>query len=203
MLVRVHHLILSEEQGLKLSDFLLATYLPSTDIHPVLESNTLATFNEPSEPFCTFVPHLVHIPELYNQLVNNVCNWWNELLNSYGGNSSKSVQLKSGHGLFDMAVIIFIALATVLIDFLKDFTTVKEDAFKYFVILCRREIERKNLSPTSAISATLVSLNPKTIVASVVQFSFWITINCFILLPIMWNRECLAIAKYFIDPSEY
>lgn len=200
MLVRMHHLILAEEQDLRLSDFLLATSLPTTSSIHLRESNA-TNFYEPSEPFCNFIPSLVHIPQLYNELSLIICNKWNELLNSYGG--SNNLAVKQEHGLFGFAVVVFISFVTVCIDFLNDFETVKDDSLKYFLNLCRREIERKNLSVRYLLNAALVSLHPKNVIESIINTTFWITITWCILLPMMWYKEFMAIVRCMMDPRKY
>lgn len=200
MLVRMHHLILAEEKDLKMNDFLLATSLPTTSI-PLDDLNQMHSL-EPSEPFSNFVPTLVHIPQLYNELALIVCNKWNELLNSYGG-SNNNLEVKNEHGLFDLAVVIFISVVTVVIEFIKDFATVKEDTFKYFMNLCRSQIERKKLSVKCVLNSTLVSLHPKNVIESIVNTTFWITVNWCILLPMMCYKEFMAIIRYMLDPRKY
>ncbi|XP_037040011.1 uncharacterized protein LOC119077006 isoform X1 [Bradysia coprophila] len=197
MFVRIHHLILAEEPDLRLSDFLLTTSHPTTSI-PLMEANA-TNFCDTSEPFCNSIPTLVHIPKLYNEIELMICNRWNELLNRYGGGNK--LEVKDDHGLFDVAVVIFIAFVTVMIEFLRDFTMVKEDTGRYFFNLCRRELERKNLSIKCLLNATLVSLHPKSMIETIVQTTFWITVNWCIILPIMWYREFVAIVKYFINPQ--
>lgn len=199
MLVRMHHLILAEEPDLRLSDFLLATSLATTSI-PLMESNA-TNFYESSEPFSNFIPTLVHIPQLYNELALTICNKWNELLNSYGG--SKNIEVKNEHGLFDVAVVICISFVTVAIDFCKDFATVKDDTFKYFLNLCRREIELKNFSLKSLLNSTLVSINPRNVIELVINTTIWITVHWCILLPIMWYKEFVAIVRYLLDPRKF
>lgn len=199
MLVRMHHLILAEEPDLRLSDFLLATSVPTTAV-PLDESNETNFFEPSSEPFSNFMPSLVHIPRLYNELALITCNKWNELLNSYGG--SDNVEVKKEHGLFDLAVVIFISVVTVVIDFIKDFATVKGDTVRYFVNLCRREIERKNLSIKCLLNSTLVSLHPKNVIELIINTTFWLTVNWCILLPIMWYKEFMAIVRHMLDPRK-
>lgn len=198
MLLRIHHLILAEQHDLRLSDLLLATYLPTTS--NILRESNAAHFYEPSEPFTNFIPNLVHIPQLYNELALIVCNKWNELLNSYGG--SNNLAAKDEHGLYDLAVVIFISFVTVVIDFVKDFVTVKDDSIKYFLTLCRREIERKNLSMKYLLNATLVSLHPRNVIESIVNATFCITITWCVLMPLMWYRELVAIVRYALDPRK-
>ncbi len=199
MLVRVHHLILAEEPDLRLSDFLLATSLPTTS----MESNASNSNDGSSlKPFCNFIPTLEHIPNLYNEISLNICNKWNELLQSYGGTGDANLEVKQEHGLFDVAVVGFIAFVAVLMEFCNDFATVKEDTFKYLFNLCRREMERKNLSLKSLLNATLVSLHPKHVIESIIQTTFWMTVNWCILLPIMWYKEFVAIVKYIVDHSK-
>lgn len=194
MFVRVHHLILAEEPDLRLSDFLLTASHPTTSI-PLIESTN---FYDTSEPFSNSIPTFVHIPKLYNEIELIICNRWNELLNRYGGGNK--LEVKDDHGLLDLAAVVFIAFVTVMIEFSKDFTTVKEDTVRYFLILCRREIERKNLSVKCLLNATLVSLHPKRVIETIVQTTFWITVNWCVILPIMWYREFVAIVKYMINP---
>lgn len=195
MFVRVHHFILAEEPDLRLSDFILTTSHPTTSV-PLTDSNAM-NFNDVSEPFCSVIPTCVHIPKFFNELELIICNRWNELLNRYGG--ANQLELKDDHGLFDLAVVIFIAFVTVIVEYSRDFTTVKEDSSKYFLHLCRREMERKNLSIKCFLNATLVSLHPKNVIETIVQTTFWIAINWCILLPLMWYREVVAIVKYLIN----
>lgn len=203
MLVRMHHLILAEEQDLKLSDILLATPFPSTSIS-LNESTATNLYDPTTEPFGNFIPIIVHIPHLYNELALISCNKWNELLNNYnrfdaGNNSEPNYQ----HGLFELAVLIIISLVTVIIDFSKDFSTVKDDALKYFLLLCRREMERRNISVKCLVYSTIVSLHPRNMIESAFNFAFWIITTWCILLPIMWYKEFVAIVRYFLDPREY
>lgn len=188
---------MAEEPDLRLSDFLLTASHPNTSI-PSIESKN---FYDTSEPFCNSIPAFVHISKFYNEVELVVCNKWNELLNRYGGGSK--LEVKDDHGLFDFAVVTFIAFVTVLIEFSRDFTTVKEDAGRYFLFLCGREMERKNLSLKCLLNATLVSLHPKSVIETFVQTTFWITVNWCVLLPIMWYREFVAIVKYMINPRKY
>lgn len=173
--------------------------LPTTSI-PLREQNA-TNFYEPMEPFSNFTPTLVHIPQLYNELALIICNKWNELLNSYGG--SKNIEVKSDHGLFNLAVVVFISLVTVILDFSKDFATIKDSTLTYFIILCRREMERKNLSIISFFNSMLVSLHPKNVIQSMINMAFWFTVTSFILVPLMWYKEFVTSVRYMVDPRKY
>lgn len=200
MLVRMHHLILAEEPDLQLSDILLATSFPATSI-PLNESKTTHFF-EPTDPFFNFIPTLVHVPHLYYELFLVVCNKWNELLNTYNGSGYNS-EVNYQQGLTQFAVLIFISLVTVIVDFCKDFSSVKDDSMKYFLNLCRRERERKNLSIKRLVDSTMVSLHPRNVIESTFNLIVWVVTTWFFVLPIMWYKEFLAIFRYLLDPSKY
>lgn len=201
MLVRMHHLILAEEPNLRLSDILLATSVPTASI----PSDLMATnVYGPSEPFNNYIPTIVHIPQLYNELELVICNKWNELLSSYSRfNGNNNLEANNQPGLFELTMLIFISLVTVTIDFSKDFTTVKDDAFRYFLHLCRREMERRNLSLKCILYSTIVSLHPRNIIESTLNLIFWVVVTWCILLPIMWYKELVAILRFLMDPREY
>lgn len=201
MLVRMHHLILAEQPNLRLSDILLATSLPTTSI-PLSDSMTTNLY-EPTEPFGNYIPTIVHIPNLYNELALVICNKWNELLNSYSRfDGSNNLEANNQPGLFELAVLIFISFVTVIVDFSKNFSTVKDGVTKYFLHLCRREMDRRNLSLKCLIYSTIVSLHPKNVIEATLYFIFWVIVNWCILLPIMWYKEFVALLRFMMDPQQ-
>lgn len=205
MLFRMHHLILAEEQDLRLSDLLLVDSFPtSTSIH--LNESSEAIFNDSSDPFNNLIPTAVHIPQLYNELTLVICNKWNELLNNYNRFEDDDSEMNKHQGVFKLMVLIFISIVTVIMDFSKGFSAVKDDAFiklKYFLSLCRREIERRNLSISCIVHSTLVSLHPKNIIESIFNTIVWVVVTWCILLPLIWLRELIAVARFLMDPREY
>ncbi|XP_069685750.1 uncharacterized protein [Periplaneta americana] len=184
-LIRIHHLLLSEE-GLGLGDLLLIgpdrpnvfkRRLNEDDENPIEEPL-------PNSPLTELFPTPVAIPKLYNSIRDVISNGWNQLVSLYDPVENPEI-LKSSPGIQVCAAVTFITGVSILKE-LWSLTRKDMSVFKKIINInptITTEVERRQCTPQFISSSILNSLSPKQLIVCGFSFFWCISYTCTITVP--------------------
>ncbi|CAD7078830.1 unnamed protein product [Hermetia illucens] len=189
ILVRVHHLILAEEEELKPNDLLLIK--PSSKTVEIFEPPAATTSN-----LIGFLKKPKHIPNLWTHITMSASNRWNEFIYHYDPLESPDVDKKQPINCFSQLLsILFITTFTVCSDFIREYNKIKNHPqykIKFLFNLIRRESHKRNLNRKALTDSILYSFNPMNILKFLMALFWQIIFTVIFLSPYYIYREFLA-----------
>lgn len=189
ILVKVHHLLIAEQEGLHISEMLMLN-----------SSNKLSieVYGSPRESpkLSYFVRKPVHIQNLINYVWLGIINRWNEFTYHFDSlESPDGVQKLRIDCVSKLLSVLLITAVTVLVDFWRASNGMKLSLgarYSLFFTLIRREVLRRNLSYSVVIDSVKSSLHPFSIFKNFIRIVWYIKVNVFLLMPYNVYRELLA-----------
>lgn len=191
ILIKLHHLLLAEEENLHVSDILMLGGTNSDKL-------TVETLNNPHPPkLYDFVEKPKHIPRLLNHLAMVISNAWNEFLFKYDSLDGYDLEKKPKINCFSQLISsLFITVVTIALDYLKGRKKVKSEMkyqWKFVNNIVQREVTKRNLSMEVAIDAIFWSMNPINIAKNVIKFIVILNLSKLLYLPIHIYNEIFAV----------
>lgn len=186
-MVRIHHLILEEENNLNISDILMLNERKTQII--------INRTNKIQSPFLNLIEKPQKVPKLANCIKSGICNRWNEFIYTYDPLESPDGEKMKIVGIMQLLSVLVIITVTVLSDFHKGFNAVKSHpSFKlqYLNNLIKRELKRRNLSWNTMYKAIKYSLDPVNIFKLYLFLIWQLTIKVCIMWPYYLYREIEA-----------
>lgn len=188
VVVRMHHLLISEEPNLRLSDLLA---IESTTSASVVNSSGEANVPDkqiPKSPLIDIMKYPVYIPQLYMRLQIFLTNAWNEFKSKYDPYVGKppnpasttpaatpsfddakltSIQTLPIETLPQLYASLLVSYITIAKDFYRGFYATKHHPMiklKFLNSLINRETKKRNISWEVVWNAMCTTLNPIRIV---------------------------------------
>ncbi|KAL5279003.1 hypothetical protein ACFFRR_003553 [Megaselia abdita] len=191
ILIKLHHLLLAEEENLHVSDILMLSGTNS-------DKMTVETLNTPHPPkLYNFVEKPKHIPRLWNHLAMVISNAWNELLFKYDSLDGCDLEKKPKITCFsELFSSLFIAIVTIALDYWKGRNKVKKEIkyqWKFVNNIVQREITKRNLSMEVAIDAIFWSMNPINVAKNIIKFIVILNLSKLFYLPFYTYKELFAL----------
>lgn len=190
ILIKLHHLLLAEEQKLHVSDILMLSGTNSDKL-------TVETLTTPHPPkLYDFVEKPKHIPRLWNHLAIVISNAWNEFLFKYDSLDGCDLEKKPRITCFSQLMSsLFITVVTIVLDYLKGRTKVRKELkyqWKFMNNIVQKEITKRNLSMEVAIDAIFWSMNPINVAKNAIKFIVILNVSKLLYLPIHTYKEIFA-----------
>ncbi|XP_055847068.1 uncharacterized protein LOC129912720 [Episyrphus balteatus] len=189
ILVKVHHLLIAEQDGLHTSEILM---LNSSN---KLSIDVYGTTRE-SPKLSYFVRKPVHVQNLFNYIWLGIINRWNEFTYHFDSlESPDGVQKLQIDCISKLLSVLLITTVTVLIDFWRANKGIKTSfraRYRLFYTLIRREILRRNISYGVVMDSIKTSLHPFSIFKNLIRIIWYINVNIILLMPYNIYRELLA-----------
>lgn len=207
MLVRMHHLLLSEGSENCLLDLLrIDTLVPSPRLINTTETKHIAVDHRTvgSNPLRNIVKPLIHLPKLYNQFADTICNQWNEFVFKNEpklDNDMLQVPTKPISGCIQLLSILLIAAVTVVRDFCKGFNATKHDPaakMQFFIGIVRREIIKRQLSLSCIGNVVRESVRPISLIRGGVSLMWRSCVLWCYTLPLTVCTEGVSCVSYFV-----
>lgn len=196
ILIKLHHLLLAEEENLHVSDILMLNGTNSDKL-------TVETLSTPHPPkLYDFVEKPKHIPRLWNHLAMVILNAWNEFLFKYDSSDGCDLEKKPAITCFSQLISsLFITVVIVVLDYLKGRTKVKKEIkyqWKFVNNLVHREVTKRKLSMEVAIDAIFWSMNPINVAKNIIKFIVILNLSKLLYLPIYAYKEMFALKDLVI-----
>ncbi|KAH8412553.1 hypothetical protein KR009_002957, partial [Drosophila setifemur] len=207
ILIKLHHLIIAEEEDLHVSEMLL---LQDPQKKPLTLNDGLG---QPSnQQLSHFVRKPEHISRLMNHLVRLVICRWQQFIYEFESlegpdGSTSSVQVRNLSQLFSLVLIVFVNVIlgywrsrSLLKKLKRRSTSYRNDMGRVQTLrlLLIREIEQRNLSWTVARNAIYNSLQPTNLAKVWTRFLWRLNLNHVLLLPYNFYCEILAFGDVLI-----
>lgn len=211
MLVRMHHLLLAEGSESCLLDLLrMDTLIPPPRLLSTSETERIAVNHRAvgSNPLRNIVKPLVHLPKLYNQFADTICNQWNEFVfkNEPKLDSNVSqVDMKPISGCIQLLSILVIASVTVVRDFCKGFNATKHEPaakMQFLIGIVRREIIKRQLSWSCIGNVVRGSIRPISLVRGGVSLMWRNCVLWCYKLPLTVYTEAVSCVSYLIGSGK-
>ncbi|KAJ9587824.1 hypothetical protein L9F63_018748, partial [Diploptera punctata] len=203
LLIRIHHLLLSEE-GLGLGDLLLLGPERQNVFTRLLDEDDENPQDVPpqSSPLTGLFQVPVAIPKLYNKTLEIIDYYWNQFVLSYDPFENPEV-LKTKAGITKCTAIMFITSVSILKAVIN--TTKQSDASLFTKTIninsiVFNEIRKRQCGPRFLAAAVMNSLNPFELISSTLKFFSYLWLNCLVRVPLTLMYELLAII--FKDESK-
>uniref|UniRef100_A0A1L8DA55 Putative conserved plasma membrane protein n=1 Tax=Nyssomyia neivai TaxID=330878 RepID=A0A1L8DA55_9DIPT len=190
ILLRFHHLLLSDMPNIRICDLLL------------VESGKPATLAEKEDedlqdlPFSNLIATPTSILELYSRITVAITNRWNEFIYRHDPLESPDGFKARVRELPQLLSLLLIAGVCVLSDFWRGYHAIREhpsEKLKFFMSLVRREVRRRNLSWDIVGDCVLDAVDPIAITRRTVRGFFWLVGQAIVIIPFAIIRECMAI----------
>lgn len=224
VVVRMHHLLLSEEPNLRLSDLLA---IDSSITTSILNGRGELDLDRqiPKSPLTNILQYPVYIPQLCMRLQVGLTNCWNEFISKYDPYVGKSTHVVTSptastsaeyeqsdenkyppvqrlpiETLTQLFGALLISYVTIVHDFQKGFYATKHHPMiklKYLNNLINREVRKRNISWECIWNAMCSTLNPIRITKSAVEWIGWTGVAISILMPHLLFRELQAFRYCF------
>ncbi|XP_062545551.1 uncharacterized protein LOC134212061 [Armigeres subalbatus] len=191
MLYRIHHLLLEEQQKLRISDLLL--------IDSKIEHDK--QISDCDSIFANLLERPVYLPRIWNDIGAMVSNKWNEFIYQHDPLESPDIEKKHIAGIQQLVSVLLIGVVTIVSDFSKGFSKVSGNPLMkidYLKSLIDREIQRRNLNLRTIWNAIMISVDPINVIKELV-FIFW-KVGATITLMLPWYvfQEMEAIRIYIL-----
>ncbi|XP_037958981.1 uncharacterized protein LOC119688375 [Teleopsis dalmanni] len=202
VLIKVHHLIIAEEEDLHISEILM---LHDVQRRAVIDIGKLgSTANHPE--LSHFVCKPVHISKLCHHLLNALLNWWNAFIYEF-----ESLEMPDGYRnahIGNIRQLLSVCLIIVVNTVLKYFEKIKihnklkrrnspftENCSKFSIFseLLMKEIEERELSWQVVQNVAGSSCWPPNILKFLTKLIWYININCFYRFPYLLYCEFWAL----------
>ncbi|XP_001356491.3 uncharacterized protein [Drosophila pseudoobscura] len=204
ILIKLHHLIIAEEEDLHVGEMLL--------LHDTTEKKTVMTLNDgvlgqsPSQQLSHFVRQPEHISRLVKHLMHLVICRWQQFIYEFESletpdGASSSIQVRSLSQLLSLILIVLVNVVlgywrsrSKLLKLKRRSSGYRNDVGRLMTIrlLLRRELEHRNLSWTVARMALYNSLQPTNLAKVWTRFMWRFNMNHVLLLPYHFYCEALA-----------
>ncbi|XP_062707377.1 uncharacterized protein LOC109420076 [Aedes albopictus] len=191
MLYRIHHLLLEEQQNLRISDLLL--------VDRKIENEK--RISDCDSIFANLLERPVYLPRIWNDIGATISNKWNEFIYQHDPLESPDIEKKHIAGIQQLISVVLIGVVTVVSDFSKGFSKVSGNPLMkidYLKSLIDREIQRRNLNLRTIWNAIMMSIDPINVVKELI-FMFW-KVGATITLMLPWYvfQEMEAIRIYIL-----
>lgn len=212
MLVRMHHLLLSESSESCLLDLLrMDTLVPSSRLLSTTETESIPVNHRTvgSNPLRNIVKPLIHLPKLYNQFADTICNQWNEFVFK---NEPKldsdvlQVDMKPISGCIQLLSILLIAAVTVVRDFCKGFNATKHEPaakMQFLIGIVRREVIKRHLSWSGIRNVVSGSIRPISLVRGGVSLMWQSCVLWCYKLPLTVYTVAVSCVTYLLGSGKY
>lgn len=214
----MHHLLISEEPHLRLSDLLDIDSTTSTSI--LNNRGDLDAHRQiPKSPLTNIVQYPTYIPQLLTRLHIGLSNSWNEFKSKYDPYVGKAeniplqpqterfhdpkqaiepkISIETLSQLMASLVVSYVSIAT---DFYKGFYAIKNQPMiklKYLNSLINREVNKRNISWDVTWNAIWTTMSPIHMVKSAFEWICWLGVAISILSPHLIFRELQAFRHCF------
>ncbi|KAH8328420.1 hypothetical protein KR067_009032, partial [Drosophila pandora] len=206
ILIKLHHLIIAEEEDLHVSEMLLLKD-PQNQQKTLMSLNDgLGEISNQEQQLSHFVRKPEHISRLINHVVHLVVCRWQQFIYEFESlegpdGSSSSVPVRNLSQLISLLIIVIV---NVVLGYWRSRTLLKKlkrrsghyrnemGRIQTIRLLLNREIEDRNLSWMGARSAIYNSLQPTNLAKVWTRFLWRLNLNHFLLLPYHFYCEFLA-----------
>lgn len=193
LLIRIHHLLLSEE-GLALGDLLLLEPERPTIFKRRLDEddeNPTEEAPDSSSPFTGLFLTPVAIQRLYTDILALITSRWNQLVTTYDPDENPQL-LKSAPGIQVCINLIFITGVSILKELLA--LAWKENMSLYTKILkihstIVNEVQKRQCTTQLMRTGIISSLKPKQLLLSCLSVSWFMIYICTVALPVFVMTE--------------
>lgn len=209
----MHHLLLTEEPTLRLSDLLA---IDSTTTTSILNTRGELDLDRqlPKSPLTNIFQYPVYIPQLYMRFQIGLTNAWNEFKSKYDPyvgkpetatidpDDDKSPILQPIETLTQLFAALIISYGSIANDFYRGFYATKHHPMiklKFLNSLINREVKKRNISWEVVWNATFTSLNPIKKTKSAFEWICWAGVTISILSPHLLYRELQAFRCCFFQ----
>lgn len=205
ILFRIHHLLLTDQPNLKISDLLLIDRMyrvvqqpqeANNDVVGGNKSNPVVDYDQ--SPFNNVLPSHLHLSEVASRITTRISNCWNEsryklFMSTANGRGPES--------LWELSKCVAITFVSVGQKFLKNIEGVETKFYlDYLWKLIRKETQKNNLN-FSAIKLccynAILDLNPVTIIFHLVSLQLAVFKWFFLELPIFFLTEVKEFVLWF------
>lgn len=155
-------------------------------------------------PLRNIVKPLIHLPKLYNQFSDTICNQWNEFVFKNEpklDNDMPPADIKPISGCMQLLSILLIVTVTVVRDFCKGFNATKHEPaakMQFLIGILRREIIKRQLSWSGIGNIVHGSIRAISLVRATVWLMWRSSIFCCWTLPLTVYSEAFSCASYFL-----
>lgn len=199
LLIRIHHLLLSEE-GLCLGDLLLLGPEQPTMFKRRLDEDDENPSQEPPvsvSPLTDLFPAPVAIPRLYGNIRGFITNSWTQLAAAYDPAENPEI-LKSPPGIRICTSIVLITGACILKELL--LLACRTDMSLYRKILSIKstivgEVRRHQITAQLLCKGIITSLNPKHLILTAVRGIWRVTYILIVTLPVFIASEIRSLVS--------
>ncbi|XP_036329112.1 uncharacterized protein LOC118741291 isoform X2 [Rhagoletis pomonella] len=212
VLVKVHHLIIAEEEDLHISEILM---LQENGRKAVIDIDQMGNGGR-AQPLSCFVREPVHIPRLINHIGAQIVNTWNAFIYEY-----ESLETPDGYrpvpitNVTQLLSVLLIVVVNVCLDYRRTmqlhqklrrrYNVQKDNCGRLNVLttLLLKEIDRRNLSWPVAWMAICTSWHPANIAKTWTMFLWRVNINNTVLLPYRIYCELMAMSDIVFKGQTY
>ncbi|XP_055541993.1 uncharacterized protein LOC129727814 [Wyeomyia smithii] len=194
LLYRIHHLLLEEQDKLRIADLLLI------DNQSELKESD-ATISECGSIFTNLMEKPRFIPRIWGDLCVTISNVWNEFVYQHDPLESPDIERKHIAGIQQLISVILIGAVAVVSDFSKGFWKVPESPLMkidFLKSLIDREIQRRNLNLGTIWNAITASFDPINVIKEGIFISWKIGATLTLMVPWYVFREIEAIRIYIL-----
>lgn len=211
MLVRMHHLLLSGDSESCLLDLLrLDTLVPSSRLLGTTETERMPVNHRTigRNPLRNIVKPLIHLPKLYNQFADTICNQWNEFVfkNEPKLDSDVAqVDMKPISGCIKLLSILLIAVVAVVRDFCKGFNATKHEPaakIQFLIGIVRREIMKRQLSLSCVGNVVRKSIRPISVIRGGMSLMWRSCVFWCYKVPLTVYTEAVSCISYFLGSGK-
>uniref|UniRef100_A0A7G3A9K2 Nonsense-mediated mRNA decay factor SMG8 n=1 Tax=Lutzomyia longipalpis TaxID=7200 RepID=A0A7G3A9K2_LUTLO len=196
ILLRFHHLLLSDMPNIRICDLLLVESGKAAAAAASRVTDEKEDEDVQDLPFSNLITTPMSIQELYSRITVAITNRWNEFIYRHDPLESPDgfkIRVKE---LPQLLSLLLIAGVCVLSDFWRGYHAIREhpsEKFKFFMSLVRREVRRRNLSWEIVGDCVLDAIDPIAITRRTIRGFFWLLGQAIVIVPFAIVRECMAI----------
>ncbi|EDX05425.1 GD21804 [Drosophila simulans] len=209
ILIKLHHLIIAEEEDLHVSEMLL---LQDPHKKTTMTLSDGLDCDSSSPKLSRFVRKPEHISRLINHIIHLIICRWQKFIYEFesletpdGSTSSDQVG-----NLSQLVSLVVIVLVNVILGYIRSRTMLKKlkkrsvsyrnevGRFQTIRLLLNRELDQRNLNWSVARNAVYKSLQPTNLVKALTRFLWRLNLNHVVLLPYHIYCEFLAFGDVVI-----
>ncbi|GAB0091844.1 uncharacterized protein DMENIID0001_067300 [Sergentomyia squamirostris] len=190
ILLRFHHLLLSDMPNVRICDLLLVESSKQTSV------DDEEVDDETDLPFSNLISTPSSIVELYSRITVAITNRWNEFIYRHDPLESPDGLKRRVKELPELLSLLLIATVCVISDFWRGYHAIRAEPaekIKYLMSLIRREGRRRNLSWEIVGDCIIDAMDPFAITRRIFRGFFWLLGQAIVILPCTLIRECMAI----------
>lgn len=213
----MHHLLISEESELRLSDLLSVETIDTLTTPTPSEAAALQKLDEkiPKSPLTNIITYPVYIPQLLLRLQITLSNYWNEFLSKYDpyvgtiattcddeSKDEPETNKKQLSTLPQLMAILLISSVTIATDFIKGFYAIKHHPLiklKFLRNLVKREIRKRSITWYCIYNALTTSLNPLNVARTTIELICSMCVTITIQWPHLLYQEYKAFRCCFFQ----